>query len=331
MPDADASPSGEQPASESETPSELTLGALIESEEPAGSGHAIPAVETVDDAEDFDFSHLLEETHFHGVEAAAVRAADADDAPGGEAGEVDCGAPVFPEPPAEEPPENASPDPRTLAPAEEPGLISAIPGSTPDEPAADHPHAVGAQPGDHDGFTIARDDQQRLLGDLRNPAPSQSAARVVQAVLCDHGHPNPAHTPTCRLCGAAIDDRTVREIQRPTLGRVRMSTGAVVELDRSQLIGRRPSAGGADPAATELPGLVTVPDPEQALSRVHAEVRVDGWDVYVVDRGSKNGTFVEIPGHEPTKLRPNEPCLVVPGTKISLADVVELLYEVGDR
>ena len=309
--------------------SELTLAPPEEAAPDQPQDEQNPLVEPVganDDQADFDFSHLLEETHFRGVEAAAVRSeSDGEDGDGTAAG-MDEASDLGPTEEAAD--QRAEPGP-VAPPTAETALISGIPGSSP-EPLPEDPPKVDAPAGDHDGFTIAQADRKALLGDL-NAGASKATGRDVQAVVCVGGHPNPPHAPTCRSCGGEIVDRAVREIPRPNLGRIRLSTGAVVELDRPQLIGRRPSVSGADPSVAELPGLVTVPDPEQALSRVHAEVQLEGWDVYVVDRGSKNGTFVEIPGHQPTKLRADEPCLVVPGTRISLADVVELHYEVGQR
>lgn len=275
------------------------------------------------DEPEFDFSHLLEHTQYRGAEAAAVRLPEppADDAaadplPARQAAQEE--APASPVPPAGSPGAGR--------------LIDGIPSRPTTGPAPPLPPTPHAAPtdGDHDGFTMAASALRGIVGAPRpaKSAPPLSPVSGIQAVFCVVDHPNPPHASQCRSCGGAIVDRRVRSIARPALGRLRFSSGAVVELDRPQLIGRRPTVDPAQPAS-ELPALVTVPDPDEAVSRVHAEVRLEGWEVFVVDRGSKNGTFVEIPGQAPTKLRPGEPCLIVAGTRVTLADVSTFEFEVG--
>ena len=272
------------------------------------------------DEPEFDFSHLLEHTQFRGAEAAAVRP---------------------PEPTADEPAPGAGPvaaTPKgpasvstTAASPALGGLIDGIPSGASAGVVSPPPPSQKTAPedGDHDGFTIAASALRSIVGSqAAQPASPPSPVGGIQAVFCVVGHPNPPHASQCRACGGAIVDRRVRSIARPALGRLRFSSGAVVELDRPQLIGRRPTVDPARPAS-ELPALVTVPDPDEAVSRVHAEVRLEGWEVFVVDRGSKNGTFVEIPGQAPTKLRAGEPCLIVAGTKVTLADVSTFEFDVG--
>jgi hypothetical protein len=159
-------------------------------------------------------------------------------------------------------------------------------------------------------------------------AESRGSASGLQAVFCVVGHPNPPHAANCRQCAADIADRSVRLIAPPVLGRLRFSTGATVDLDRSLLVGRRPTTEGW-PAHHDLPALITLPDPEQALSRAHAEVRVQGWDVYVVDLGSTNGTSVELPGRELVTLRPQEPYRVLDGTRVTLGQAASFVLEVA--
>ena len=104
----------------------------------------------------------------------------------------------------------------------------------------------------------------------------------------------------------------------------------IVDLDRPLLIGRKPSIESFS-SAVELPGLVSLPDPESVLSRVHVEVRLDGWEVLVVDQSSLNGTFVQLPGQEPQMLRPQDPCLIVSGTTVRFGDLTSCVFRVEDR
>lgn len=220
------------------------------------------------------------------------------------------------------------------------GLIAGVPGVRSD-PA---PAAAAASPtpssratdpsgGDHDGLTIS---PAQLAGLRAGTAPTAapSAARAagpqLQAVTCPTGHLNPPQADQCRSCGAAIADRTIRVVARPTLGHLRFDGGMVADIDRPMLIGRKPTVDGLVPGA-EVPALVVLPDPDGSLSRVHAEIRLEGWEVLVVDRDSTNGTRVEVPGQPPVLLRPHEPFLVSPGATITLADVVTCTYQPGPR
>ena len=113
-------------------------------------------------------------------------------------------------------------------------------------------------------------------------------------------------------------------IPRPVVARLVFDSGLIVDVDRPQLIGRRPSS---PPEAEEIPNLVTVPSPDSEISRAHAAVRVEGWDVLVEDVGSTNGTEVRLPGRDPVRLREHEPVLVVAGTEVILAAVVRFQVE----
>ncbi len=164
--------------------------------------------------------------------------------------------------------------------------------------------------------------------DFRSDSARQSGGHVrpnVRAVRCPSGHANPPTGSTCRACGARISDRHVVSVERPSLGRLRFSTGTVVELTAPVLLGRKPTA---EHVRGEPPILVTLPDPERMLSRNHAEVRVDEWHVEVVDLGSLNHTYVELPGRPVERLRAGEPCPIVPGSQVNLGGAAFFVYEV---
>ncbi|MFP5371917.1 MAG: FHA domain-containing protein [Actinomycetes bacterium] len=151
-------------------------------------------------------------------------------------------------------------------------------------------------------------------------APGQPS---VQAVSCPAGHPNPPHADRCRSCDVAITDREVRTVARPSLGRLRFDDGLVVELDRTVVLGRKPTP------SVDGGGAVTIPDEERTLSRDHAEVRVVDWQVFVVDRHSTNGTSVQIPGQPLVQLRPDDPYLITGGTAVMLGDLVRFVFDVS--
>lgn len=96
-------------------------------------------------------------------------------------------------------------------------------------------------------------------------------------------------------------------------------------LDRGVLIGRRPT----EPAgAVERPHLVRVNSPEHDVSRQHAEIVLEGWQVYVRDLGSVNGTTVTLPGQSSQRLREGDLQLLEHGAVIVLADEIQCVFEV---
>jgi len=113
-------------------------------------------------------------------------------------------------------------------------------------------------------------------------------------------------------------------ISRPTLARLRFSDGRVVALDRPVLIGRNPKV--EHPIDGEMPGTVKL-DVGQGLSRTHALVRLEGWQVLLEDLNSANGTIVRLPQREPRRLHPGEPVLLEPGTTIDFGGEIDAAVE----
>ena len=110
----------------------------------------------------------------------------------------------------------------------------------------------------------------------------------------------------------------------PRYGRLLVSGGTEVVLDRSAVIGRKPSA--ARFTADRMPHLVTVPSPQQDISRSHLEVRCEGENVLAVDLGTTNGTRLLRPGADPVRLHPQEPTMLVHGDVLDLGDAVTVTY-----
>jgi hypothetical protein len=296
-----------------------------------------------------DFSGLLERTS-HGVAEAPSAAAPpppsattATSAPPGP------GALGPPPAPSRTPPATAGEQPVTpLAPGVRPPRrtarlpISAVPKADPivAPPPGPPPPPPGAGTGlgEHDGRTITLADLRRVQDDAADLRPLQDDTAAptgspgtapprsgeVRAVRCPTGHANPPTSTTCRMCGQAVTDTTVMTIPRPVVARLVFDSGLIVDVDRPQLIGRRPSS---PPEAEEIPNLVTIPSPDSEISRAHAAVRVEGWDVLVEDVGSTNGTEVRLPGRDPVRLREHDPVLVVSGTEVILAAVVRFQVE----
>lgn len=283
-----------------------------------------------------DFSSLLEHTH-HGPAATPPATPAATRPPSPPPPPAPAAAPAAaPPPPPPSAPVPAATAPTALVPvvgiAPPPGSpapLAPLPvvasGTVPPPPT---PPAETTGLGEHDGRTITLADLRRQQGGeaLITPPPGASVPAAttlrpgeVKAVRCPHGHANPPTAASCRLCGQPVTDRAVVAVPRPVVARLVFDSGLVVDVDRPQLIGRRPTA---PPDAEEIPNLLTVPSPEAEISRAHTAVRLAGWDVLVEDVGSTNGTEVALPGRDPVRLREHEPVLVVVGTEVTLAGTV---------
>lgn len=148
---------------------------------------------------------------------------------------------------------------------------------------------------DHDGMTILSSDLARLRDRL--PAWTHDAV------------PGPFPTPE----------------PTPLPARLVLSTGVVVDLDRAVLLGRAPQVSRV--TARELPRLVTVPSPNQDISRTHAEVRLEGDHVVVTDLDSTNGVHVSRPGEGVRRLHAGEPSVVATDEVVDLGDGVTFTVE----
>ena len=180
--------------------------------------------------------------------------------------------------------------------------------------------------GDHDGATIslaqARAMRGGLASDLPEPAePAPTGADVAAPIQAApiSAVPVPVAPGTAEEPGAAA-------APTPTTGpRIRLSTGQVVALDRTVVIGRRPRATRSSGAT--LPHLVAVDSPQQDISRSHLEIRPESDAVVVLDLHTTNGSTLLRPGNDPMRLHPGEQTIVVTGDVIDLGDGVTVAFE----
>ena len=210
------------------------------------------------------------------------------------------------------PPPPAPGTPPGAPPPGPPAGVPAWPAPPPGPPAPDSPDS-----------TISRASLTGMAGLADQPGPS---GLMVQAVRCQHGHLSPPMAVSCRVCGFPLMGQAPVTVPRPTLGVLRLSTGDVVPLDRTVIMGRNPKGDESNEA--ERPHVVRLPSPGHDISRTHVEIRLDGWHVLLTDLNSVNGTVVTPPWQEPQRLRPNEAVPIEPGTVVSLADEVTFRYEV---
>ncbi len=148
-------------------------------------------------------------------------------------------------------------------------------------------------------------------------APTVQKGRVdVEGILCSRGHFNNPRSAYCMVCGMSLLHLTPHPVirPRPTLGFIVFDDGASFGLDRSYVIGREPSP--ADDLDAEL---LVIHDNNDTLSRTHAELRLDGWTVQIIDLGSTNGTYVwDAENDRWNQLTPGHPIELQSGETVAL-------------
>jgi hypothetical protein len=168
--------------------------------------------------------------------------------------------------------------------------------------------------------TISRTALRRQLEAEKAPGPTLLALR------CELEHLSPPYAVNCRVCGAEFGDQDPIEVVRPALGELVLSNGSSVVLDKGVVFGRSPHSDIED--AAQRPNLVRLIDSAE-ISRMHASVMLDGWQVLLRDLGSQNGTILTLPGRAPEQIRPHEDYVLEPGSVVSFADVVSCKFEVS--
>ena len=156
------------------------------------------------------------------------------------------------------------------------------------------------------------------------PAPEHVEAPEVEGRLCLNGHLNNPSVGECWVCGTAVGAETARG-PRPPLGRLTTKDKKSYIVDTNFVIGRRP--GMAEDVAAGRARPIEVPDEHHDVSRRHAELKVEGWDLMLHDLGSSNGTYYLVAGATDwVRVQPAQPVRVESGTIITLGGY-EILFE----
>ncbi|MCG7285261.1 FHA domain-containing protein [Cellulomonas sp. ACRRI] len=220
------------------------------------------------------------------------------------------GPEVVEDAPAADAPSGAAP----AAPAAPVVPAPAQPSVPPRAPAPVLPGPASAD--DHDGLTILSGELASIRQHLPSWAVSQTGDWPSGGVV-----PTPAPAPGV---SGALPVTAAATAPAPRLA---LSTGALVPVDGVVLIGRAPQADRA-PDGTEA-RLVTVPSPEQDISRTHAEVRLEAGRVLVTDLYSTNGITVASGALPPRRVTAGEPVAVGEGDVVDLGDGVTFTVEPG--
>jgi len=186
---------------------------------------------------------------------------------------------------------------------------------------------------DHDGQTVLKGSLPGAPSGLAPGGPTAGGAvppqdapggPLVLARVCAQGHPNPPTRAQCSVCGSALLPDAV-QVARPRLGRMRLSTGELLDLDESMVIGRQPSVSRVQGGV--MPRLVQVASPGGDISRSHVEVRLEGWHVMLCDLKATNGTVLVREGQPPRRLAQNEMAILLDGDIAELGDNISMRFE----
>ena len=139
---------------------------------------------------------------------------------------------------------------------------------------------------------------------------------LVEGKACIRGHFNDLAAQFCALCGISMVQVTERIVlgKRPPLGILVFEDGMTFSLDSDYVIGREPEGDASVQDGDARPIEITDSD---IISRVHARVRLAGWEVELSDAGSSNGTFVR-DGDEWRRLAANDPLKLLSGSEVRL-------------
>jgi FHA domain len=153
-------------------------------------------------------------------------------------------------------------------------------------------------------------------------------AENVDGVYCKNGHFNDPEARYCAVCGISMGQLTKirQQGKRPPLGVLILGDGSVCQLDADYVIGREPTLDSAVADGRARP--LRLVGASGVVSRIHARVELDGWQVFITDLKSQNGTQVLLPGERnPTNLQPGVRTPLVAGAQIRLGGEYGLQYD----
>jgi hypothetical protein len=142
-----------------------------------------------------------------------------------------------------------------------------------------------------------------------------AGAPIVLGVYCKNGHFGDPNARSCVVCGVSRGRRgpAPQPGPRPPLGALVLDDDSALELSVDFVVGREPALDPSVAAGEAHPLAIA----DAAVSRVHARVHLDGWQVLLIDLGSVNGTRIRLPGKRSEQaLEPNVPVQLQSGTRV---------------
>ena len=153
------------------------------------------------------------------------------------------------------------------------------------------------------------------------PATSSPGGVQVQGIKCGRGHFNHPDAAHCAWCGLGMlqVSRLLVPGERPPLGVLVIDEQATFTLDADYVIGRKPAHDPEvdDDSVRQL----VLSDPDKVVSRAHARIRLDGWNVLIEDKGSTLGTsLVRANSPWPQRLQPHIRHTLMPGDSVYIGN-----------
>jgi hypothetical protein len=196
-------------------------------------------------------------------------------------------------------------------------------------PAADDSAPAGSGPLPPSSVLGLADEEAPGPPSVRLRSDSEPKPVTVTGVSCGRGHFNDPAARFCRVCGLGMHQTSRVETKghRPPLGVLVWDHGGSDQIETDLVIGREPQN---DPRVVSGEAEGLVPAGEVAsLSRIHAEIRLDGWEANLIDRESSNGTFVWEPAQNRwRRLSSGEPVVLEAGMRLGFAERVAV-FETG--
>jgi uncharacterized RDD family membrane protein YckC len=195
-------------------------------------------------------------------------------------------APARPTPSAAPPPSSAAPARPTPAPVRQESPQSLVP-----------PTGLGYPP--HTDQPYA-------------PVPPEQSAGIPFAPPSRSRPEDPGATETRPISTQPPDAQAPEDLN----WHVVLDDGRRVVVDHLVLLGRNPQP---DPGEEDAE-LIKIADETRTVSKLHVALGVDPAGLYVVDRGSTNGSTVTTPGGATRRCVPGETVYVSPGSIVSMGD-----------
>ncbi len=130
----------------------------------------------------------------------------------------------------------------------------------------------------------ATDDNATATADSDDRLRVVAPAEPIATKLCAEQHPNDPESPVCRICDQPFANaEQVLAMAPTTVARLLLEDGTAVDVSDALTIGRSPADGGHGDTLT-----VT----GRQVSRHHLSVEARGWQLFVQDCDSTNGTFL---------------------------------------
>jgi hypothetical protein len=144
----------------------------------------------------------------------------------------------------------------------------------------------------------------------------------IGGIRCPRHHFNRPGMATCAYCRLPIPPGQPQVPgPRPALGVLLADDGTVYRVARDLLIGANPAVDMAVTGGTLQP--LTLASAPGLLAPAHTELRLHGWTLRAIDRGSASGTFSVATGASDwVKLDPYTAVDVTPGSHLSLGQRV---------